>query len=190
MKQLYLHISHCLHFLSQIINMKIFSPEFRDLHRCRFPGSSLIGLLSTYNMNRREVEMANEKINVREGWMTAYNVDHKFSSPYRVHEMMRPISYLPGALRSLESQFKKVLLHYFDAFTADEWLEQHVDPLLKIVDEINSRAVALTSSMTWPRRPLPPSGKSIRKFDDEIVTTTEDAKIISTSTQEEPNDAL
>ena len=137
--------------------------------------------------------MADEKINVREGWMTSYNVDHKYSSPYRVHEMMRPISYLPGALRSLESQFKKVLLHYFDSFTVEEWLEQHVDPLLKIVDEINSRAVALTSAMTWPRRPLPASGKSLRKFDDEMVTTTttEDAKSSSsTTTQEEPNDAL
>ena len=137
--------------------------------------------------------MADEKINVREGWMTSYNVDHKYSSPYRVHEMMRPISYLPGALRSLESQFKKVLLHYFDSFTVEEWLEQHVDPLLKIVDEISSRAVALTSAMTWPRRPLPASGKSLRKFDDEMVTTTttEDAKSSSsTTTQEEPNDAL
>ncbi len=134
--------------------------------------------------------MADEKINVREGWMTSYNVDHKFSSPYRVHEMMRPISYLPGALRSLESQFKKVLLHYFDAFTAEEWLEQHVDPLLKTVDEINGRAVVLTSAMTWPRRPLLSSGRSMRKFEDEIVTTTEDAKSGSTSTQEEPNDAL
>jgi len=127
---------------------------FRDLHRCRFPGSSLIGLLGTFNMNQREVSIAFEKIDNQAGWMTRYNVDHKFSSPYRVHELMRSISYLPGSLKSLESQFKRVLQHYFDPYTVEEWLEENIDPLVHRVDAMNDRAAVLTSSMTWPRRPI------------------------------------
>ena len=149
-------------------------------------------------MNRKEVEIGFERINIREGWMTQYNVDHQFSSPYRVHEMMRPISYLPGSLRSLESQFKKVLLHYFDLYTTEEWLEQHVDPLTKIVEEINSRAVALTSSMTWPRRPLV-SEQAIkdRNLENEIeitppttTSTTEESAGKSSSVEDTAKDTV
>jgi hypothetical protein len=114
----------------------------------------LIGLLSTLNMNRREVDLAVDKIERQSGWMTKYNVDHKFSSPYRVHEAMRSISYLPGSLKSLESQLRRTLPHYFDQFTVDEWLEQNVDPLIEAVDSLNSRAASLTSSLSWPRRPI------------------------------------
>jgi hypothetical protein len=56
--------------------------------------------------------------------MTQYNVDHKFSSPYRVQEAMRPLAYIPGSLRSLQVQFEKSLSSYFDVFTVDEWIEQ------------------------------------------------------------------
>jgi hypothetical protein len=99
-------------------------------------------------MNRREVDMAFDRIDVQTGWMTQYNVDHKFSSPYRVHELMRSISYLPGSLKSLEGQFKRILLHYFDPYTVEEWLEQNVDPMLKTVEDINSRAVDMTTTTT------------------------------------------
>lgn len=138
----------------QLSLSKFFRVFFRDLHRCRFPGSSLIGLLGTFNMNQREVSIAFEKIDNQAGWMTRYNVDHKFSSPYRVHDLMRSISYLSGSLKSLESQLKRVLQHYFDPFTVEEWLEENVDPLVVRVDDMNDRAAVLTSSMTWPRRPI------------------------------------
>ena len=143
-------------------------------------------------MNRREVEIAFEKVDSQSGWMTRYNVEHKYSSPYRVHEVMRSISYLPGSLKSLEAQLKRVLLHYFDAFAVEVWLEQNVDPLVRRVDEINDRAVALTASVSWPRRPIiAVASLKDRKLDDaettEVLTTTvtstEDA--ISASTKED-----
>ena len=49
-------------------------PVLRDLNRCSYPGSNLISLISTYSMNRKEVEMAWEKVDVKEGWMT--QVEH------------------------------------------------------------------------------------------------------------------
>ena len=41
-----------------------------------------------------------------DGWMTDYNVRHRFSSARRVSEAMRGVHYLSGALRSMIQQFK------------------------------------------------------------------------------------
>ena len=38
------------------------NPQQWDAHRCRFSGSGLLGLLSSYNMNRHEVETSLERI--------------------------------------------------------------------------------------------------------------------------------
>ena len=38
------------------------NPQQWDAHRCRFSGSGLLGLLSSYNMNRHEVETSLEHI--------------------------------------------------------------------------------------------------------------------------------
>ena len=126
----------------------------RDLHRCRFPGSTFFGLLSTYRMTLREVDMASDRIHDHEGWMTQYNVDHKFSSPYRVQEMMRPLAYLPGNLRSLENQVEKALSSFFDGYTVAEWIEQHIKPMIRTIDDLHNRATILTSVTSWPQRPL------------------------------------
>ena len=53
------------------------NPQQWDAHRCRFSGSGLFGLLSSYNMNRHEVEAAVDRISQKDGWMTQYNVDHR-----------------------------------------------------------------------------------------------------------------
>ena len=105
-------------------------------------------------MNRHEVEAAMSKITEKDGWMSQYNVDHKFSSPWRVHESMKSIAYLPAALKTLEEQLAKTLGQYFDHFTADEWIEQHIKPLQNQVDQLLSKAKNLTSKNIWPRRPL------------------------------------
>ena len=44
----------------------------------RYSGSGLLGLLSSYNMNRHEVEAAVDRISEKDGWMTKYNVEHRF----------------------------------------------------------------------------------------------------------------
>lgn len=130
------------------------NPQQWEAHRCRFAGSGLLGLLSSYNMNRREVESAAERIKNRDGWMTEYNVQHSYSSPWRVHESIKSVAYLPGALKTMEQQMAKSLSHFFDNHTVNEWLEQHIQPLLKQVDELMAMAKSLTVNVSWPRRPL------------------------------------
>lgn len=113
-----------------------------------------MGLLSSYNMNRHEVEAAVDRIRDKDGWMTAYNVHHQYSSPWRVHESMKSIAYLPGALKTLEQQLAKSLAQFYDSATVNEWLEQHIMPLESEVDNLMKMARILTEKSVWPRRPL------------------------------------
>lgn len=130
------------------------NPQQWDAHRCRFSGSGLLGLLSSYNMNRHEVETSLEHISEKDGWMSKYNVEHKYSSPWRVHESMKTVAYLPGALKTLEQQLAKSLGQFYDQFTVEEWLEQHIQPLEERVGSLMKMARDLTERIVWPRRPL------------------------------------
>ncbi len=56
------------------------SPEQWDLHRCSFPGSDFSALLGSYDLTRKEVEAAFDKVTRRDGWMTDYNVRYKRKS--------------------------------------------------------------------------------------------------------------
>jgi len=83
------------------------------------------------------------------------SLSRRFSSASRVADVMRGVTYLPGSLRSLESQARECLSGVYDAATTAEWLEQHVEPLRKMVDALDARHRRLTSRSSWPRRPLP-----------------------------------
>ena len=90
----------------------------------------------------------------KDGWMSKYNVEHKYSSPWRVHESMKTVAYLPGALNTLGQQLAKSLGQFYDQFTVEEWLEQHIKPLEDRVGNLMKTARTLTERIVWQRRPL------------------------------------
>ena len=56
------------------------------------------------------MKSAYEKVDEREGWMTEYNVKHKFSSPWRVREAMQSIGigdYLMSTLETFQVKHMK-----------------------------------------------------------------------------------
>ena len=61
---------------------------------------------------RTEVDQLFSSAHDKSGWMTSWNVRHSFSSPSRVHEIMRPAAFLPGAVKELEIQTRRVLARY------------------------------------------------------------------------------
>ena len=130
------------------------NPNQWDLYRCRYPGSNLFSVMASYDMVRKEVEAAHARLTVSDGWMTEYNVRHRFSSTRRVLEAMKGVHYMPGSLKSTEAQFDEVLSQYYDRWTTAEWIEQHVLPLQETVAALQERARALTQDTVWPRRPL------------------------------------
>ena len=67
---------------------------------------------------------------------------------------MKTVAYLPGALKTLEQQLSKSLGQFYDQYTVEEWLEQHIKPLQERIDQLMKMARHLTEKMIWPRRPL------------------------------------
>ncbi|CAB4056413.1 HEX [Lepeophtheirus salmonis] len=115
-------------------------PFQAELSRCRFLGSNLFALMSSYNSNKKEVESIFDRVNNHEGWMTPYNVKYRYSSPYRVHETMKSVSFFPGILLSLEHQISKTLAQYYHETVVEEWIEQHILPLQEKIQDLEERA--------------------------------------------------
>ena len=86
----------------------------------------LLGILGFYKMSIKPKALPKWFIYFflflfTDGWMSKYNVEHKYSSPWRVHESMKTVAYLPGALKTLEQQLAKSLGQFYDQFTVEEW---------------------------------------------------------------------
>ena len=86
--------------------------------------------------------------------MTSWNVRHSFSSPWRVQEIMRTASYLPGAVKELESQARRVLARFIEPWSVSEWVEQHTGVLADKLSQLAEIARKLTDRTVWPRRPV------------------------------------
>jgi hypothetical protein len=48
----------------------------------------------------------------------------------------------------------KSLSQFYDHYTVDEWLEQHMKPLEDNLDKLMNMARSLTEKNSWQRRPL------------------------------------
>lgn len=89
------------------------------------------------------------------GWMTSYNVEHEFSSPLRVDELMNDHSRIYRSLLSMVRPFQESMTGIFDKYTISEWIEQRLYPMIKELEKIHNEARDLKAKKTWPKRPLP-----------------------------------
>lgn len=89
------------------------------------------------------------------GWMTNYNIEHEFSSPLRVDELMIDHSRIYRSLLSLIRPFQDSLTGIFDKYTISEWIEQRIYPMIRELEKIQKEAHDLKTKKTWPKRPLP-----------------------------------
>jgi len=155
-------VSRRIHNLLKCDNIKILisleelrqNPLQWDLTRCNWPGMKAFSVLKTYDMHRSEVEQLYSSSHDKSAWMTSWNVKHRFSSPGRVHEIMRTASYLPAAVKELEQQAKRVLARFLDGATVEEWTEQHTGVLTDKLRQLTDMAHSLTDKTYWPRRPV------------------------------------
>ena len=89
------------------------NPYQWDLTRCSWSGVRLFTLVANYNLHRTEVDRLHSGVIERSAWMSAWNVRHSFSSPWRVKEIMKTSLYLPQAVRELDTQARRVLPHFY-----------------------------------------------------------------------------
>ena len=72
---------------------------------------------------------------------------------------------------------RDVLSTYFDEWTVDEWIEQHLLPLQETVSALNKRARTLTRDMNvWPRRPLEKSEQLQKDSASEVLSGSDKVK--------------
>ena len=150
------------------------NPYQWDLTRCSWSGVRLFTLVANYNLHRTEVDRLHSGVIERSAWMSAWNVRHSFSSPWRVKEIMKTSLYLPQAVRELDTQARRVLPHFFgkciiilkeiemvyitncspDNSTTSEWIEQNILPLSEKLTQVLKYQESLSDRDVWPRRPV------------------------------------
>ena len=68
--------------------------------------------------------------------------------------MLPLLLILQNPLKLFQDNFAKALSLIYDKYTVDEWMEQHIDPLMNMLTSLMQRAQTLTNADIWPRRPL------------------------------------
>ncbi|KFM82152.1 Hexosaminidase D, partial [Stegodyphus mimosarum] len=128
---------------------------WRALGVCFFPGSSVFRLTLRHNDVAKSLDKYINDISSHKGWMTEYNVNHNFSSPLRVNELLRDFSYYNSSLQMLQDAAVKALREAYDDDTVSEWIELNIHPYVKKMNTIWEQGLKLKKFNTWPRRPLP-----------------------------------
>lgn len=123
---------------------------------CLFPGSSVFRLTQhTADVVKRVTDYEYD-VTIHKAWMTAYNVRHNISNPFRVDEGLQDHSGIYYSLTSLVKEAEDSLKEVFDKFTVSEWIEENIYPYILRMEKIMKDAVDLKKARVWPKRPLPP----------------------------------
>lgn len=122
---------------------------------CFFPGSAIFKMIHNLASVQGEVQEYLTKYNTGEGWLTAYNFRHNFSSPFRVNEGLEEYNRMNYLVTSLIKQAYQALTEVYDDYTVFEWIEQKIYPQFKELLEFKKRAESLKSRSIWPKRPFP-----------------------------------
>jgi hypothetical protein len=53
---------------------------------CAFPGANALATMKQYAYLKQQIDDLHWELTEKQGWLTAYNVRHGFSSPWRIAE--------------------------------------------------------------------------------------------------------
>ena len=121
--------------------------------RCQYSGSDILNAVQYLVQIRDQYnKLLNDSV-VR-GWISAYNVQHQFSSPTHLEHVSFELVSLRASLEALGRDCQMVFEPVYDRFTVKEWLDTFVKPLLASVDQLARTTDVLRSKNAWPRRPL------------------------------------
>lgn len=122
---------------------------------CFFPGSAVFRLTQRTADVVKRVNDYEYDVTIHKAWMTAYNVRHNISNPWRVDEGLQEYTGVYYTLTSLVREAEDALKEVFDKFTVSEWIEQNIYPYILKMEKIMKNANDLKRARVWPRRPLP-----------------------------------
>ena len=92
-------------------------PHQFDLRRCRFPGAMVFGAVGSLHHYKAEVEALDTSSRETQGWLTAYNIRHNYTSPWRLSETVNGHANLLKSLREYKDKTSQMLSSIFDKST-------------------------------------------------------------------------
>lgn len=122
---------------------------------CYFDGAPMFKVTARLDSARREVRAYMDRVSLTRAWLTEYNRRHNFTSPMRVDEDLEELPMKLHTVTLLLKSAKQALSDWFDEWTTGEWIEQHIWPLLKQLQDLQRDAESMKAVKTWPVRPLP-----------------------------------
>ncbi|KAL1137686.1 hypothetical protein AAG570_009382 [Ranatra chinensis] len=130
--------------------------EPRYLSSCNFPGIEIYNAILQYLTIKSNIEALDISLTEKKGWMTKYNVDHNYTSPWRILEDYRSLNahQLQQELGHFKNSTELKLSKYFDQFSINEWIEQKIFPLEFKLHNLRKTMENLIRRDVWPRRPL------------------------------------
>lgn len=122
---------------------------------CFFPGSAVFRLTQHTADVVKRVNDYEYDVTVHKAWMTAYNLRHNISNPWRVDEALQDYTGVYYTLTSLVREAEDALKEVFDKYTVSEWIEENIYPYILKMEKIMKAANDLKKARVWPKRPLP-----------------------------------
>ena len=122
---------------------------------CFFPGSQLFKVTRNLETVQTEVERFLSKAQVDQGWLTEYSIRRNYTSPMRIDEAMEDFQRVWFSVTNLVRHALNALTEVYDDFTAGEWIEQKIYPMLLELTKIKKATKELKKIRHWPSRPLP-----------------------------------
>jgi len=139
----------------EALNLEMDNFLWNALSWCYFPGSAFFRITEKLVMLEKEVNEFIDKVSRKKGWLTQYNKDHKFSSPFRIAELMEDWSRIQHDVVSLMKHANTALAEVYDHHTQGEWIEQKIYPMYKKLSKMRQESDALLTRRTWQQRPFP-----------------------------------
>ncbi|MCL4144018.1 UNVERIFIED_CONTAM: hypothetical protein GTU68_062600 [Idotea baltica] len=133
------------------INMDLKYIEF--VNHCNFPGSKVYEVAQRLFMLKKDVKAMLEGSHVR-GWITDFNIKHKFASPQLVEQGLQDLSMLLFEFKKLFTDAEIALKEVYDTHTVHEWIETNLEETANKLNALFQARKQLLMQTSWPRRPF------------------------------------
>lgn len=121
--------------------------------KCHYPGADILEAVLRFQQFKVDFETMIKDSRVN-GWITDFNIKHRFSSPQHVTSALLHINYLKKEFEEIDMEIREAMLEVYDNYTVNEWRETYIKPLEKQILYYLNAKKTLLSRTSWPKRPL------------------------------------
>ncbi|KAK2709765.1 hexosaminidase D-like [Artemia franciscana] len=121
--------------------------------RCSFPGSDVYSVMQKLLILKRRYSNMKEIQGLR-GWLSEYNMNHKYSSPAILDRFIGEINSNRIDAESIHSEITTSLEKIYDNFTITEVIETYLNPVKADIERMWEKRTEISQMNFFPRRPF------------------------------------